>query len=148
MRGKGTGSAIADSGESRSHESFDHGEDGFLLRERHLEVDLRELRLAVGAQVLVAEAAGDLEIAVEAGDHQDLLEELRRLRQRVEIARVHAAGHQIVARAFGRGARQKRRLDLVEALLGKVFADRQRDFVRRSRNCAASQAAADRDSDT
>ena len=32
-------------------------------RERHLDVDLRELGLAVGAQVLVAEAARDLEVA-------------------------------------------------------------------------------------
>ena len=60
-------------------------------RERHLDVDLRELGLAVGAQVLVAEAARDLEVAVEARDHQDLLEELRRLRQRVELAVVDAA---------------------------------------------------------
>ena len=51
---------------------------------RHLQIDLGELRLAVGAQVLIAEAARDLEILVEAGDHQDLLEDLRRLRQRVE----------------------------------------------------------------
>ena len=42
---------------------------------------------------------------------------------------MHAAGYQIIARAFGRGAREKRRLDLVEALRGKVFADRKRDFV-------------------
>ena len=46
---------------------------------------------------------GDLVVAVEAGDHQQLLEQLRRLRQREELARVHAAGHQVVARAFRRG---------------------------------------------
>ena len=44
-----------------------------LLDERHLEVELRELRLAVGAQVLVAEAARDLEVALVAGDHQSCL---------------------------------------------------------------------------
>ena len=71
-------------------------------RERHLDVDLRELGLAVGAQVLVAEAPHDLEVAVEARDHQELLVELRRLRQRVELARVDAAGHEVVARALGR----------------------------------------------
>ena len=52
--------------------------------ERHLDVELGEVGLAVGAQVLVAEAAGDLVVALEARDHQQLLEELRRLRQRVE----------------------------------------------------------------
>ena len=53
--------------------------------EAHLDVELGELRLAIAAQVLVAEAARDLEVAVVAGDHQQLLELLRRLRQRVEL---------------------------------------------------------------
>ena len=65
--------------------------DLLLVEERGLDVDLRELGLAVGAQVLVAEALGDLVVAVEAGDHQQLLEQLRRLRQREEHAVVHAA---------------------------------------------------------
>ena len=98
-------------------------EDHLWPREADLQIDLRELRLAVGAQVFVAEAAHDLEILVEAGDHQDLLEDLRRLRQRVELAGMDAAGHQVVARAFGRGARHERRLDFVEALRVQVFAD-------------------------
>ena len=85
--------------------------------ERHLEVDLRELELAVGALVLVAEAARDLEVAVEARDHQQLLHELRRLRQRVERAGLEPARHQEVARALGRRLREDRRLDLEEALL-------------------------------
>jgi hypothetical protein len=67
-----------------------HLEHVVFLDERHLHVELRELRLAIGAQVLVAEAARDLEVAVESRDHQDLLEQLRRLRQRVELARMHA----------------------------------------------------------
>ena len=62
-------------------------------------------------------------------DHQDLLEDLRRLRQREELARVHAARHQVVARAFRRGLRQDRRLDLEEALLVEVAADRDRRVV-------------------
>ena len=41
-----------------------------LVDERHLDVDLRELGLAIEAQVLVAEAAHDLEVAVEARDHE------------------------------------------------------------------------------
>ena len=98
-------------------EPIDDAEDGFLAREAHLEIDLRELKLAVGAEVLVAEAAGDLEVAVEAGDHEDLLEDLRRLRQRVELARMNAAGDQEIARAFGRGLGQDGRFDLQKALL-------------------------------
>jgi hypothetical protein len=59
-----------------------------LLRgETHLEIELVELtRRAVGARVLVAVTGGDLEVAVEAGGHQQLLELLRRLGQRVEPA--------------------------------------------------------------
>ena len=59
-------------------------------------------------------------VAVVAGDHQDLLVELRRLRQGVERARLDAAGHQIIAGAFGRAAAEHRRLDVDEALLVAV----------------------------
>jgi len=69
----------AGGGEGGGEEALGDAEDVVHLREGHFEVDLGELGLAVGAQVLVAEAAGDLEVAVEAGDHEDLLEDLRRL---------------------------------------------------------------------
>ena len=112
-----------------AHQRLEDREDQILGRERDLEVDLRELRLPIGAQVLVAEALGDLEVAVHAGDHQDLLEDLRRLRQREELARVDAARHEIVARPFRRRLREDRRLDLEEALLVEVAADLERHLV-------------------
>ena len=101
------------------------GDDGlhrrehvFLLDKAHLDVELIELaRQAVGARVLVAEARRDLEIAVEARHHQQLLVLLRRLRQRVEFAGMNARRHQEVARAFRRGRRQDRGLEFEEALL-------------------------------
>ena len=71
-----------------------------LVDEAHLEVELRELGLAVAAQVLVAVAAGDLEVAVDAGDHQQLLELLRALRQRVDAARLEPRRDDEVARAL------------------------------------------------
>ena len=40
---------------------------------------------------LVPEAARDLVVAVDAGDHQHLLEQLRRLRQRVPVPRLAPA---------------------------------------------------------
>ena len=52
--------------------------------ERHLDVELRQLLEPVGAQILVAEAARDLVVALEAGDHEQLLVDLRALRQREE----------------------------------------------------------------
>ena len=99
----------------RQH-ALDEAEDVVGPHERRLDVDLGELGLAVGAQVLVAEAAHDLEVFFQAADHQKLLEQLRRLRQGVEPTRVDAARHQIIARAFGRAARQHRRFDLQEAV--------------------------------
>src|SRR3546814_18982578 len=80
-----------------------------------LHVQLGELELAVRAQGLVAGAYRDLIIAIEAGHHQDLLEQLRRLRQRVELAFVHARGHQEVACALGRGLGQARGYDVLDA---------------------------------
>ena len=49
--------------------SFESGDNVFLLNETHFTVNLCEFRLTVGTQVLIAEAAGDLHIAVEARDH-------------------------------------------------------------------------------
>jgi hypothetical protein len=84
-----------------------------------LDVDLGELGLTVVAQVLVAEAAADLEVLVHAGDHEQLLEDLRRLGERVEHAGVEPAGHQEVARAARRVLHHVRRLELEEAGLGE-----------------------------
>jgi hypothetical protein len=87
-----------------AQKAFGCGEDGGHLREADLEVDLGEVGLTVGAEVFVAEAAGDLEVAVEAGDHEELLEDLRRLRKSEEVAGVDARRHKVVTRAFRRGA--------------------------------------------
>ncbi len=108
---------------------LDQRGDLVLVHERGLEVDLGELGLAVGAQVLVAEALDDLVVAVVAGHHQQLLEELRRLRQGEELARVHARGHQVVARAFGRALGEHRRLDVDEAGTVEEAAEGHRGLV-------------------
>ena len=93
------------------------GEDLVLRGVGHLDVELVELaRRAVRARGLVAEARRDLEVLVEARDHEELLEHLRRLRKGVEHAAVDAARHEVVARALGRGGREDGRLVLVEAL--------------------------------
>ena len=71
------------------HHSLEGVEDVLLLYEAHLAVDLGELRLAVSTEVLVTETLDDLEVTVVAGNHEKLLEGLRRLRKRVELPRVH-----------------------------------------------------------
>ena len=122
---------ICDAGvpEDLDDQRLDHREHERLRGKRDLDVHLRELGLPIGAQVLVAEALDDLEVAVEPADHQDLLEDLRRLRQREELARMDAARHEIVARAFGRALGQDRRLDLEEPVLVEVPPDRHRQLV-------------------
>ena len=109
-------------GEQAHEQGLDQLEDGLHARKRHLDVDLGELGLAVGAQVLVAEAADDLEIAVHPRDHEDLLEDLGRLGQRVELSVVDPRRYQIVARALRRRLREHRGLDLEEARLVHVAA--------------------------
>jgi len=76
----------------------------FLAGEGHFQVELGEFWLAVGAEIFVAKTFHDLEVAVESANHEDLLEDLRRLRESVELAVMHATGHEIVAGAFGCGA--------------------------------------------
>src|SRR3546814_2769764 len=79
------GDGLADAGEGRellehAVQHRLHGGEHVLLRdEAHLEIELVELAgAAVVAAVLVAEAGRDLEVAVEARHHQQLLELLRR----------------------------------------------------------------------
>ena len=85
-------------------ETTDHGlghaHDVLLVDEAGLEVDLGEFRLTIGAQILVTEALGDLVVTIDTGDHQQLLEQLRRLRQREEAAGIGTARHQIVTCPF------------------------------------------------
>ena len=88
-----------------------------LLDERHLAVDLSELRLTIGTQVLVAEATYDLEVAVVTSHHQQLLQGLGRLRQSVELIGVHTARNNEVARTLRGRFDQIGGLDFEEALL-------------------------------
>ncbi len=112
----------------------DAGHDGLgqlvevlLVGEAHLDVELGELRLAVGAEVLVAVAAGDLVVALHAGDHEQLLEQLRRLRQGVPVTGLQAHRHEEVAGALGRRAGERRGLDVEEVALVHDPADRPGD---------------------
>ena len=91
-------------------------EDVVLVDEAHFHVELHELVLAVSAQVFVTEAARHLVVAVDSGHHEELFEELRRLRQRIEGAGLLARRHEEFAGALGRRRDQHRRLDLDEVL--------------------------------
>ena len=111
------GRPLAEDGLGRvEHRLADELEHVVLVDEARFGVELHELVLAVGAQVLVAQATSDLVVAVDAADHQQLLEQLRALRQRVERAGLLARRHEELARALGRRRHQHRCLDLDEAL--------------------------------
>ena len=118
----------------RPHQLLDHGEHVVLRDEGHLQVDLGELGLPVEAQVLVPEALDDLEVPVEPGHHEELLEELRALRQRVELPRLQPRRHEEVARAAGRVLDQEGRLELEEtALVEHAPGDRVRARAQQER---------------
>ena len=93
----------------RLHEGHHRG----LVDEAHLEVELGELGLPVAPEVLVAEAPRDLVVAVDPRDHQELLELLRALGQRVDLAGPEAArargsrGRPRASPSRGRGSRPR-----------------------------------------
>jgi|GEM_PF-5943200 len=61
----------------RSDHSLGDRLDVGFIDKGHLQVQLGELRLTVGTQVFVTEAAGDLVVAIHTAHHQQLLEDLR-----------------------------------------------------------------------
>src|SRR5690606_24105966 len=108
----------------REDEPLDEREDVVLVHEAELDVDLRELGLAIEPEILVAEAAHDLEVLFEPRHHEELLEELRALGEGVELARMQAGGDEEVARAARRVLHEEGRLDLEAALTAQIAARR------------------------
>ena len=100
----------------RGDHALEHVAYLFFAQEGGFDIDLGELGLAVGAQVFVAKALGDLVVAVKPGHHEQLLEQLGRLGQRKKLAVVHAAGHQVIARALGRALGQHGGFDIDKAI--------------------------------
>ncbi len=116
--------------ERRHHRALERVEDLVTRRKRHLDVQLAELELPVGPQVLVAEADRHLVVPAEARDHQDLLEDLRRLGQREERPGLEPHGDEEVSGALGGGLREVRRPDVDEALLVHEAPHRRYDSCR------------------
>ena len=107
----------------RRENVFQNGEDIFLAGESHLHIQLIELaRRTVCTGILITEAGGDLEIAVETGGHEQLFELLGSLRKCIKFARVVSGGNEIVSRTFRRGAGQDRSRDLQETMLHHAAA--------------------------
>jgi len=109
--------------------------------EGHLDVDLGELGLTVGAQVFVTEATRDLVIALDAANLRELLEELRRLGQRIEVTGIGARWHDEVARTLGGGLAENRGLDLDEEALMQGVANRPGDGVAQTQGLGNGRAS-------
>ena len=99
------------------------GDHVFPGDEGHLQVDLGELGLPVGAEVLVAEAPGELVVPLQPADHQELLEQLRGLWQRVPVTRAQPHRHQEVPRPLRGGPGQVGRLHIDEPVVAHDVAD-------------------------
>ena len=99
--------------------------------ERSFHIDLGKFRLTISTQVFVTETLNDLIVAVETGHHQQLFEQLRRLRQRVEFTFVHTRRHQVVTCAFRRRFGQHRSFDVEEAVVIHKTAHQASDFSAR-----------------
>ena len=113
------GKILEHAGDDRLHRR----EHVVLCDKTHLDVELVELAgQPVGTRVLVAETRRDLEVTIEARHHQQLLVLLRRLRQRIELARMDPRRHQEVAGPLRRRSRQDRRLKFEESLILHALA--------------------------
>src|SRR5207249_5269102 len=88
------------------------------------DIELRDLDDAIRAKVLVAQAPCDLVVAADARHHQKLLQLLRGLRQREELARMQSRRNDEVARALWRALEQHGRLDLDELARRHVAMNR------------------------
>ena len=119
----------------RSGENFFACAENIFLRSKaHLKVQLIELaRGTVSACVLIAEARSDLEVLVKAGNHQQLLVLLRRLRQRVELALELTGRNHVVTRTLWRRSTQNRGLDFQKAHVCHLLTQ-ERDNLRAEYN--------------
>ena len=109
--------------EEVAHHSLDEVEEPVHLQKGGFDVDLGELGLPVGPQVLVPEAANDLVVALHPRHHEELLEELGGLREGEEAPLLGAARHEVVAGALGGRLGQHRGLDVEEAVRIEVGPD-------------------------
>ena len=103
--------------------------DFVFVDEAHFQVELGEFWLTICAQVFVTEAASDLEIFVDAADHEELFVLLWRLWQGVELSGVEATRHEEVAGAFWGRTHEDWGFDLPEAFFIEVVADALEDLM-------------------
>ena len=120
---------VLDALEDSLHQTFNSRKDGFFITEGHFNIDLGEFRLAVRSEVFITETSGNLEILLHAGNHQQLLEDLRGLGQGPESAVVDTGRHKVVTGAFRSGSGQNRGLDFDKAVFIEVLTGNHADTM-------------------
>ena len=108
---------------------FEQIADFLFTRKRHFTIDLREFRLAIRSQIFVTKTFRNLVITIETCDHQQLFEQLRRLRQCEKFSRIDAGRHKVIACAFRCRFGQHRRFDIDETVFIQILADLHGDLV-------------------
>ena len=81
-------------------ESFVYIDNIIYIYKRKFHIDLSKFRLTVCTEILITEAACDLDITVITGAHQKLFVELRRLRKSVERTRMNSGRNKVISRTF------------------------------------------------
>mmetsp|Transcript_7284 Transcript_7284/g.16514 ORF Transcript_7284/g.16514 Transcript_7284/m.16514 type:complete len:562 (+) Transcript_7284:325-2010(+) len=104
-------------------------QDVFLRNKRHFAIDLCKLGLAIRPKLLVTEAFDDLKVSVHTANHQQLLEGLRRLGQRIELASVHSGRHNEISGTLWSRLDQDRSLDFTELQVSEVVTNDTGHFV-------------------
>jgi len=104
------------------HEAFHEGVHAFAVDEGDFDVDLGELGLAVGPEVFVTEAFGELIVSLYAGDHEHLFVLLGGLGEGVEFAGVDAAGYEEFPCTFGGAFEEHGGFDFEEMVVVEVIA--------------------------
>ena len=127
--------------ENALHKTLVHGHNVVFVHEAHFHINLGELRLTVGAKILVTEAAGDLHISVAAGHHKKLFIKLRALGQSVEAAGVNAGGNEVVAGALRGGFDEVGGFNFHKAVFVVVVANALYDFMAHHQNVLHFAAA-------
>ena len=128
FRDLGLGSAF----EGQSQHAFDQLKNVLLSDERGFDIDLSELWLAICPEVFVAKTAGNLEIALHASNHEQLLVLLRCLRKRVKITGAETGWNEEVASAFRSAFRKDRSFDFRECVFVQVIPDGFGDAVTKA----------------
>ena len=94
----------------------------FLGSECHLHIQLVEFSgRTVSTRILITEAGSDLEVAVDTGNHQKLLELLGCLRQCIELTRMLSCGNEVVTCALRRRSGKNGRGNLHEIMCDHRF---------------------------